>query len=83
MGFFDLPPNVLIILAIILAYLMIEELDTAEQNTLGNWLQLIGQTLETSSAQEQLLNAKAMQNKNKELEERLKKLEDIVSNLRI
>ena len=90
MGFFDLPPRTLVIIAVVIAYLMMDELNMYEQNTLGNWLQLIGQTLEASSAQMQLLQAKENNNlnnrknntnQNNELESRIERLEEMIANL--
>ena len=37
---------------------MIDDLTAVEQNSLGNFLMLIGQMLETNSAQQQLFNSK-------------------------
>lgn len=42
--------------AIIIGYLLIDEMTPAEQNSLGNWFMLIGQVLSTNSAQQQVLN---------------------------
>ncbi|MCI8445201.1 MAG: hypothetical protein HFG15_02065 [Bacilli bacterium] len=58
MSFFELPPRTLTIIAVIFGYLMIDDLTAVEQNSLGNFLMLIGQMLETNSAQQQLFNSK-------------------------
>lgn len=53
--FFDLPPEVLCALGTLLGFALTGKLSYAQQNTLGNWLQLIGQLLDTSAAQGELL----------------------------
>lgn len=58
MAFFELPPRTLTIIAVIFGYLMIDDLTAGEQNSLGNFFMLIGQMLETNSAQQQLFNSK-------------------------
>ncbi len=55
---FDLPPKTLTLIAILLGFMMIDDLTFNEQNALGNFLMLIGQVLETSATQGQLLNSK-------------------------
>lgn len=42
--------------AFIIGLLLCDDLTPAEQNSLGNWFMLVGQTLCTNSAQQQLLN---------------------------
>lgn len=42
--------------AFVVGYLLIDELTPAEQNSLGSWFMLLGQTLCSNSAQQQLLN---------------------------
>ena len=75
MRFFDLPPRTLTIIALLLGFLMIDDLNSDQQNSLGNFLELIGQTLETNSAQQQLLDDKKQDKKMQEMEERIKQLE--------
>ena len=42
--------------AFIIGLLLCDELTPAEQNSLGNWFMLVGQTLSTNASQQQLLN---------------------------
>lgn len=42
--------------AYILGLILAEDLDPAEQNSLGNWFMMVGQSLCTYAAQQQLLN---------------------------
>lgn len=55
-----LPPNIPAPLfdlsAIIIGYILIDDLTPAEQNAVGSWLMLMGQLLCTNSAQQQVLN---------------------------
>lgn len=46
-----IPPDPFTISAFIIAYALIEDLTVTEQDSLGNWFQLLGQTLETYSSQ--------------------------------
>lgn len=69
MDFFNLPPKTMTLIAVLLGYLMIDDLTAAEQNELGNFLILIGQILETNSAGMQVMSSK-------ENNQRLKVLED-------
>lgn len=47
--------------AIIIGYILIDDLTPAEQNSLGNWFMLIGQVLSTNSAQQQVINNRTNQ----------------------
>ena len=42
--------------AFIIGLLLCDELTPAEQNSLGGWFMLVGQTLSTNAGQQQLLN---------------------------
>ncbi len=53
--FFDLPPDLMAALGTILGFALADKLNYAQQNSLGNWLELIGQLLDATSAQGQLL----------------------------
>ena len=56
-GFFGLPAEVMSALGTVLGFALLGKLDYNQQNTLGNWLELIGQVLETNAAQGQVLQA--------------------------
>lgn len=75
MNFFSLPPRTMTTIAVLLGYLMIDDLTADEQNTLGNFLILIGQVLETNSAQQQLLNDLVTNQKINLMEAKIKALE--------
>lgn len=57
-GFFGLPAELMSALGTVLGFALLGKLDYGQQNTLGNWLELIGQVLETNAAQGQFLQAK-------------------------
>lgn len=61
-GFFDLPAPLLTAIGTVLGFALLGKLDYNQQNSLGNWLMLIAQILETYSAQAQLLAANQSQN---------------------
>ena len=69
MDFFNLPPRTMTLTAVLLGYLMIDDLNAAEQNELGNFLILIGQVLETNASGMQVASSR-------ESNQRLKMLED-------
>lgn len=48
--------NVFTFSAIAVGYLLIDQLNPAEQNSLGNWFMLVGQVLATNASQQQVLN---------------------------
>ncbi len=76
MDFFDLPPKTLVIIGTLISLIIIDDLDAPRQNSLGNFLQLIGQALESSAAQQNVQD-----NKSNKLFERLEKLEREMQNL--
>lgn len=49
-------PKILTLSAIILGYALIGDYNASEQNSIGNWFQLVGQILETNSAFLQNMN---------------------------
>ena len=58
MGFFDLPAELMSALGTVLGFALVGKLDYNQQNSLGGWLELIGQVLESNAAQGQLLQAR-------------------------
>ena len=53
--FKNINPNEFTLTAFIIGYILCQNLNTNEQNSLGNWFELLGQVLETTAAQNQLL----------------------------
>ena len=54
----NIPADIFSISAVGVGIILIGDLNVAEQNALGNWFMLIGQYLETYSAQQQVINNK-------------------------
>lgn len=67
----NLPAKQYTLVSTIIGFALIDDLTALEQNTLGNFLMLIGQILETNSAQEQLLQNKISK------KEHIKNIKDI------
>lgn len=64
----NFPPNIdpqsFAWIAVLIGSICAEYFDVYEQNSLGNWLVLVGQFLETTSAQQQLIEARIQNNNN-------------------
>ena len=50
--------------AVIIGFLLIDDLTPAEQNSLGNWFMLLAQVLCTNASQQQVLNNRSNQSTN-------------------
>lgn len=50
------PARIYTLSAFIVGYILIDDATPAEQNSLGSWFMLVGQTLCSNSAQQQVLN---------------------------
>jgi len=48
-------PKTFTLSAVIVGYALIDDLTANEQNSLGNWLMMVGQLLETNSSQQQVI----------------------------
>ncbi|OZV10888.1 hypothetical protein CIW83_17570 [Tissierella sp. P1] len=55
--FFSLPPKQFAILASLIGVLLIDGLDANQQNSLGNFIVSIGQSILTAAAQEQVIES--------------------------
>ncbi len=77
--FFDLPPDLMAALGTLLGFALAGKLNYAQQNSLGNWLELIGQLLDATSSQGQLLQ---QQQQNDQQSQRIAALEQEVARLR-
>lgn len=54
--------NAFTISAFLIGFLLIDDLNPAEQNSVGNWFMMVGQVLCTNSAQQQVLNNRQNEN---------------------
>lgn len=52
----EINPPTFSLSAIAIGYILSNDLDPSEQNTVGNWFMLIGQVLCTNAAQQQVVN---------------------------
>lgn len=73
MSIFDLPPDDFALIAAFLGVGIANKLDANEQNSIGNFFELLGQSILTISAQEQL--QKALRDKEKQNEQLKMQLE--------
>lgn len=55
-------PHVFSLIAVGVGYVLVNELTTNEQNSLGNWFELLGQYILTHAAQQQLIEARIENN---------------------
>lgn len=76
MSLFKIPPDDFALIAALLGVVISNKLDVNEQNAIGNFFELIGQTILTVSAQEQLQQALiAKQKQNEQLKMQIEILE--------
>jgi len=61
-GFFSLPPKQYALLSALFGLLLIDGLDAAEQNSLGNFIVNVGSTILTAAAQSQLIESNDKKN---------------------
>ena len=79
-SFFSLPAEVMTALGVILGFALMGDLTADEQNSLGNFLMLISQILETNATQLQLLEDRQSA---QQMNEILNQLKDLRSRLEI
>lgn len=60
---FDINPKISTAVCVLIAYLLIEDYNTAEQNAIGNWLMLIAQTLITNASSQAVIERRVQNNK--------------------
>ena len=82
MGFFDLPAELMTALGTVLGFVLTVPLTYGQQNSLGNWLELIGQVLDSNAAQGQLLQEQAQNDRLAALEAELAALRRELTTLR-
>lgn len=59
---FDLNPKVSTAICVLIAYLLIDDYNTSEQNAIGNWLMLIAQTLITNASSQAVIERRVQNN---------------------
>lgn len=82
---FNLPQKPLTLVALLFGLILIDDLTPNEQNSLGNFIMLVGQVLETSAAQGQLLRSRTQSTTNysNDIERLKKKIEELEHHISI
>ena len=81
-GFFGLPAELMSALGTVLGFALMGRLNYNQQNSLGSWLELIGQVLESNAAQGQLLQEQTQNDRLAEVERELAALRQELRALR-
>ena len=76
----NMDPKIFSLSAVIVGYLLIDDLAANEQNALGNWLMLVAQVLCTNAFYKQVLSERKIKNSINE-EELLQKFVEVISNI--
>ena len=76
----NMDPKIFSSSAVIVGYLLIDDLTANEQNALGNWLMLVAQVLCTNAFYKQVLSERKIKNSINE-EELLQKFVEVISNI--
>ena len=58
----DIPPKAFSFSAVIVGYLLIDDMTANEQNALGNWLMLVAQVISTNAFYKQVMAERGMDN---------------------
>ena len=76
----NMDPKIFSLSAVVVGYLLIDDLTANEQNALGNWLMLVAQVLCTNAFYKQVLSERKIKNSINE-EELLQKFVEVISNI--
>lgn len=76
---FSLPPKQFTLVGVILGFLLIDDLSPAKQNSLGNFIILIGQIIEASSAQAQVIQNMINTKQNNDMIQDLNKIKNMLN----
>ena len=58
----NIPPKAFSFSAVIVGYLLIDDMTANEQNALGNWLMLVAQVISTNAFYKQVMSERGMDN---------------------
>ncbi len=75
----NIDPHTFSIIAVVVGYASVGSYTVNEQNSIGNWLILVGQYMLTHAAQQQLIEGRKAQSKQNDIEliiDALKKMKD-------
>lgn len=64
----NIDPHTFSIIAVVVGYASVGSYTVNEQNSIGNWLILVGQYMLTHAAQQQLIEGRKAQNKQNDIE---------------
>ena len=76
----NMDPKIFSLSAVIVGYLLIDDLTANEQNALGNCLMLVAQVLSTNAFYKQVISERKIKNSINE-EELLQKFVEVISNI--
>ena len=76
----NMDPKIFSLSAVVVGYLLIDDLTANEQNALGNWLMLVAQVLCTNAFYKQVLSERKIKSSINE-EELLQKFVEVISNI--
>lgn len=80
--FFCLPPELMTALATVLGFAFLGDLTAEQQNSLGNFLMLIGQILETNASQAQVLKSAGNNQQLSDMQKAIAQLQEEVQQLK-
>jgi len=73
--FFDMPSELMTALATVLGFTLFDDLNANQQNSLGNFLELIAQVLITNATQKQYVESQRNADAHNDYERRIQRLE--------
>ena len=66
----NVPPKIFSLSAVIVGYILIDDMTAREQNALGNWLMLVAQVLSTNAFYRQVMQERGLEPENSKESER-------------
>ena len=80
--FFDMPSELMTAMGTVLGFALLGDMTALQQNSLGNFLMLIAQILETNSSQKQLLEARQSAQTMAEMQDAIQQLQQELDRLK-
>lgn len=66
----NIPPKIFSLSAVVVGYILIDDMTAKEQNALGNWLMLVAQVLSTNAFYRQVMQERGLEEENSKESER-------------
>lgn len=66
----NIPPKIFSLSAVVVGYILIDDMTAKEQNALGNWLMLVAQVLSTNAFYRQVMQERGIEEENSKESER-------------